>query len=154
MIYLIGIIYIYIFFRQVSKNEGEEYAKNEGILFFEVSAKTRENIFKMLYSGVAEIQAFSVEVDKEIFIKELEAENEGEHYSNNGNVPENNVIKNEIVVNGENKKVTKEYTLSVNGTALLPASIFSIVSSNVKISMVYPFRSINMRDTLPYFLIS
>lgn len=108
MIYLIGIIYIYIFFRQVSKNEGEEYAKKEGILFFEVSAKTRENIFKMLYSGVAEIQAFSVEVDKEIFIKELEAENEGEHYNNNGNVPENNVIKNEIVVNGENKKVTKD----------------------------------------------
>jgi len=97
LIYLIGIIYIYIFFRQVSKNEGEEYAKKEGILFFEVSAKTRENIFKMLYSGVAEIQAFSVEVD-----------NEGEHYNNNGNVPENNVIKNEIVVNGENKKVTKD----------------------------------------------
>ena len=63
----------------------------------------------MLYSGVAEIQAFnSVEVDKEIFIKELEAENDGEHYSNNGYVQEDNIIKNEIVVNGQSKKVTKE----------------------------------------------
>ena len=49
----------------------------------------------MLYSGVAELQAFEG-VDKEILIKELEMENEGENNIVEGNTPgilENNKKK-------------------------------------------------------------
>ena len=36
--------------RSVEKKEGEELAKNEGLLFFECSAKTNENIKNMFFS--------------------------------------------------------------------------------------------------------
>ena len=44
----------------------------------------------------------------DIFIQELEAENEGEHYNNNEHSTNNNVGKKEIVVNGESKKVVQD----------------------------------------------
>jgi hypothetical protein len=62
----------------------------------------------MLYSGIAEIKAFEIDVDKKIFIQELEAENEGEHYNNNEYSTNNNVGKKEIVVNGESKTVVQD----------------------------------------------
>ena len=52
----------------------------------------------MLYSGVAELQAFEG-VDKEILIKELEMENEGENNIVEGNTPgilENNKKEKQI----------------------------------------------------------
>ena len=59
----------------------------------------------MLYSGVAELQAFEG-VDKETLIKELEMENEGENNVIEGNTPGINNNKNEIKVNGEVTPVT------------------------------------------------
>ena len=69
--------------REVKKETGEEYAKKEGIPFFEVSAKTNENIKNMFYNVVAELPTFSENnTNKETIIKELMQENGVE------NVPE------------------------------------------------------------------
>ena len=35
--------------REVETNDGEELAKKEGLFFFELSAKTNENIKKMFF---------------------------------------------------------------------------------------------------------
>ena len=59
----------------------------------------------MLYSGVAELQAFEG-VDKEILIKELEMENEGENNIVEGNTPgilENNKKEINLCENRINK---------------------------------------------------
>ena len=62
--------------REVKKEEGEELAKKEGIQFFEVSAKTGENIKNMFYSVVVELPTFAENNDnKESLIKELMQEN-------------------------------------------------------------------------------
>ena len=61
--------------REVKKEEGEELAKKEGISFFEVSAKTDENIKNMFYNVVADLPAFSESTNKENLIKELMQEN-------------------------------------------------------------------------------
>ena len=62
--------------RQVKKEEGEELAKKENIAFFEVSAKTEENIKNMFYNVVAELPAFAEKnANKENLIKELMQEN-------------------------------------------------------------------------------
>ena len=62
--------------REVKKEEGEELAKKENIAFFEVSAKTEENIKNMFYSVVAELPAFAEKnANKENLIKELMQEN-------------------------------------------------------------------------------
>ena len=62
--------------REVKKEEGEELAKKEGISFFEVSAKTDENIKDMFYSVVADLPTFSESnANKENLIKELMQEN-------------------------------------------------------------------------------
>ena len=62
--------------REVKKEDGEELAKKENITFFEVSAKTDENIKNMFYSIVAELPAFAENnINKENLIKELMQEN-------------------------------------------------------------------------------
>ena len=62
--------------REVKIEEGEEFAKKEGISFFEVSAKTGQNIKNMFYNVVAELPTFSENNDnKEKLIKELMQEN-------------------------------------------------------------------------------
>ena len=62
--------------REVKKEEGEELAKKEGIAFFEVSAKTNENIKNMFYNVVVELPTFSESnTNKENLIKELMQEN-------------------------------------------------------------------------------
>ena len=62
--------------REVQKEEGEELAKKEGIAFFEVSAKTDENIKNMFYNVVVELPTFGENnVNKENLIKELMQEN-------------------------------------------------------------------------------
>ena len=62
--------------RVVKKEDGEELAKKEGIAFFEVSAKTDENIKNMFYSVVAELPTFAENNgNKEYLIKELMQEN-------------------------------------------------------------------------------
>ena len=44
--------------RQVKKEEGEEFAKKNNLVFFEVSAKTNENMNYMLYRSIAELPYF------------------------------------------------------------------------------------------------
>ena len=62
--------------REVKKEEGEALAQKEGIEFFEVSAKTDENIKNMFYNVVAELPTFSENnPNKENLIKELMQEN-------------------------------------------------------------------------------
>ena len=62
--------------REVKKEEGEELAKKEGIAFFEVSAKTNENIKNMFYNVVVELPTFAESnTNKENLIKELMQEN-------------------------------------------------------------------------------
>ena len=62
--------------REVKKEEGEELAKNENIPFFEVSAKTDENIKNMFYHMVVELPTFAENNNnKENLIKELLQEN-------------------------------------------------------------------------------
>ena len=62
--------------REVKKEEGEALAQKEGISFFEVSAKTDENIKNMFYNVVVELPTFSENnANKENLIKELMQEN-------------------------------------------------------------------------------
>ena len=44
--------------KQVTKEEGEEFAKKNKLVFFEVSAKTNENMNYMLYRSIAELPYF------------------------------------------------------------------------------------------------
>ena len=72
--------------REVEKSEGEELAKKEGLLFFECSAETNENIKYMFYSAVVELPNFGIEdeSEKENVIKELMEENGGDGFQEGG----------------------------------------------------------------------
>ena len=72
--------------REVEKNEGEDLAKKEGLLFFECSAKTNENIKNMFYSSIAGLPTFGVfdESERENLIRELLEENGGEDFQEGG----------------------------------------------------------------------
>ena len=72
--------------REVNKNEGEELAKREGLLFFECSAKTNENIKNMFYSSIAGLPTFGIydQSEKENLIRELLEENGGEDFQEGG----------------------------------------------------------------------
>ena len=70
--------------REVEKSEGEQFAQKEGISFFEVSAKTAENIKFMFYSVIADLPTFAEgATNKENLIKELQQENGVENVTNN-----------------------------------------------------------------------
>jgi Ras-related protein Rab-6A len=95
--------------RNVKKEEGEELAKKENISFFEVSAKTDENIKNMFYNVVADLPTFAENsTNKENIIKELLQENgvvnaqEGIGISSPSGQPGG-----ALVVDGEEKKVKK-----------------------------------------------
>ena len=93
--------------RQVTKEEGKTLAQKEGISFFEVSAKTDENIKNMFYNVVSELPTFSENnPNKENLIKELMQENGVENVQGgiqpNGPPQEPQKI---INVNGEAKPV-------------------------------------------------
>jgi hypothetical protein len=45
-------------FRKVETSEAEKLALKENILFFEISAKTNENVKKLFYSVIAELPFF------------------------------------------------------------------------------------------------
>ena len=98
--------------REVEKNEGEELAKREGLLFFESSAKTNENIKNMFYSSIAGLPTFGVydEGEKVNLIKELLEENGGEDFQE-GEAKDNLVKQSDTkmkvngkVTSGNNKK--------------------------------------------------
>ena len=60
------------FCRQVLKTEGEKFAKQENLLFEEISAKTMMHVNKMFYSVISELNFFDqFNVDKATLINEL-----------------------------------------------------------------------------------
>ena len=98
--------------REVEKNEGEELARKEGLLFFECSAKTNENIKLMFYSAIAGLPSFGItdESEKENMIKELMEENGGEGFQQGGvnqdlvNQPDAKINVNGEISDGNKKK--------------------------------------------------
>ena len=98
--------------REVEKNEGEELARKEGLLFFECSAKTNENIKLMFYSAIAGLPSFGVtdESEKENMIKELMEENGGEGFQQGGvnqelvNQPDAKINVNGEIMDGKKKR--------------------------------------------------
>ena len=72
--------------REVETSEGEELAKREGLLFFECSAKTNENIKNMFFSSIAILPTFGIydESERENLIRELLEENGGGDYQGGG----------------------------------------------------------------------
>ena len=98
--------------RKVTKEEGMALASKEGIAFFEVSAKTNENIKIMFYSSIAGLPTFGTndEAEKEGLIKELLEENGGEEFQEgNGKQiliqqPQGIMSGNGEIKSGNNKK--------------------------------------------------
>ena len=90
--------------REVKKEEGEELAKKEGISFFEVSAKTNDNIKNMFYNVIAELPTFSQNnTNKESVIKEL--------------MQENGVINTQEGIKPDQKEQKPEEKIVVDGAA-------------------------------------
>lgn len=75
----------------MDSSEAEKLAVKEGCLFFEVSAKTNENIKKMFYSVVVELPYFTgLKLNKMKLINDLENENNesklGDSYINTAGI--------------------------------------------------------------------
>ena len=96
--------------REVQKNEGEKYAEKEGIPFFEVSAKTNDNIKLMFYTAIADLPTFAEgTTNKESLIKELQEENGVENVQEGTNVKKNSPEpQGAIVVDGKQQIVQKK----------------------------------------------
>ncbi len=63
-------------YREVKKEEGETFAKMEGLSFFEVSAKTGDGIKNMFYNAVADLPSFDQSYsNKESLVNDLLQEN-------------------------------------------------------------------------------
>ena len=95
--------------REVDRKEAEELAKQEGLSFFECSAKTNENIKLMFYTSVAGLPTFgeSDSAEKENLVKELLEENGVENLQE-GNGPHElvNQPPAKMNVNGEVNEFT------------------------------------------------
>ena len=94
--------------REVKKEEGEALAQKEGIPFFEVSAKTDENIKNMFYNVVVELPTFSENnVNREVLINELMQENGVENVAEGRKPNVQQEPEKKINVDGEQKQVVK-----------------------------------------------
>ena len=95
--------------REVKKEDGEELAKKENISFFEVSAKTDENIKNMFYNVVADLPTFAENsTNKENIIKDLMQENGVVNAQEGiGTAAPSGPSGGALVVDGEEKKVKK-----------------------------------------------
>ena len=92
--------------RKVTKEEGMALASKEGIAFFEVSAKTNENIKNMFYNAVGDLPSFADNnTNKEGLIKELIQENGVENQTAAPNQP---VLGQNINVNGKEVQVAPQ----------------------------------------------
>jgi len=97
--------------REVNKNEAEELAKREGLIFFECSAKTNENIKNMFYSSIAGLPTFGIDdqSEKENLIRELLEENVGEDFHEGGvNQDLVNQPPTKMNINGEVTSINKK----------------------------------------------
>ena len=62
--------------RNVSIQEGEELAKKEGTLFYEISSKTNENIGDCIFEVISHFPYFTqFKTNKKKLVQELKAEN-------------------------------------------------------------------------------
>ena len=93
--------------RDVQKNEGEELAKSEGLLFFECSAKTNENIKNMFYSAITVLPTFGVndESERGNLIKELLEENEGKDFQEISNNINGEKVNKNIKINSQYNEI-------------------------------------------------
>ena len=90
--------------REVQSYEGQQFAQKEGLSFFEVSAKTGENVKLMFYTAVADLPTFAEDAsNKENLIKELQQENGvvNVQEGNNPNEPEVQANNNGLQVNNQ-----------------------------------------------------
>ena len=96
--------------REVQKQEGAELAQKEGIAFFEVSAKTNENIKNMFYNVVANLPSFAeANTNKEALIKELLQENNVENTQEGAiGYPSSNDPGTQMNVNGMQQPVIQQ----------------------------------------------
>jgi Ras-related protein Rab-6A len=97
--------------REVNKNEAEELAQREGLIFFECSAKTNENIKNMFYSSIAGLPTFGIydQSEKENLIRELLEENGGEDFQEGGvNQDLVNQPPTKMNINGEVTSINKK----------------------------------------------
>ena len=97
--------------RDVNRNEAEELAEREGLLFFECSAKTNENIKNMFYSSIAGLSTFGIydQQEKENLIRELLEENGGEDFQEGGvNQDLVNQPPTKMNINGEVPNINKK----------------------------------------------
>ena len=72
--------------RKVNASKAEAFAKKEGMVCYEVSAKTNQNVVELFYGGVAELDFFDdlKKVNNNI-LKELIEQNMGEGYDGGNN---------------------------------------------------------------------
>ena len=94
--------------REVQTKEGEAFAKKENMSFFEVSAKTNQNIKNSFYTAVADLPSFADGgVNKENLIKELITENGVENVQEGVNANNNVQTNNQMNIGGQQQKVLK-----------------------------------------------
>ena len=93
--------------REVQTSEGAAFAKKENMAFFEVSAKTNQNIKNTFYTVVADLPTFAENgVNKENLIKELIIENGVENVQEGVNA--NSIqTNNQMNIGGQQRKVLK-----------------------------------------------
>ena len=101
--------------RKVSTSKAEEFAKKEGMVCYEVSAKTNQNVVELFYGGVAELDFFDdlKKVNNNI-LKELIEQNMGEGYESSNvlqmlNKTNNNVNKGKDGVNDNSNSNNNGY---------------------------------------------
>ena len=93
--------------REVTKEEGEIFAKDKKLVFFEVSAKENKNMKKMFYRSIAELPYFDNKIKntREELYKELLKENEKEYKEQDENIEENNNAMQENNDNNNNEDI-------------------------------------------------
>lgn len=95
--------------REVEKSEGKKFAEKEGFPFFEVSAKTNDNIKFMFYSVVADLPTFAEGAqNKDNLIKELQQENNVENIQEGTNIPKLKSETDKMKVDGKIRQVKQK----------------------------------------------
>ena len=93
--------------REVETNEGEQLAKNEGILFFECSAKTNENIKNMFFYSIGFLPIFGIDNNPNV-IEELMEENDFGDFDFQKEKENHYLVLLHKGNNSENKKISKK----------------------------------------------